>query len=108
MANRETYPSSLFPLRGDLSAEAGAIAVTVIGIQNVPTDQPVNPTDDKKVATFIAADDRIEWKSASGAGTAVEINGVGVSSDKQFFFNGVFDGSVPTWVVEINGVPDGG
>lgn len=38
--NRETYPSSLFPLRGDLSAESGATSVVVTGIQ----EQPVDPT----------------------------------------------------------------
>jgi len=37
----------------------------------------------------------------------VEINGVGTSQDKQFFINGVFDGST-VWSVEINGTPDGG
>lgn len=36
MANRETYPASLFPLRGDLSAEAGATTVKVIGLQGTP------------------------------------------------------------------------
>lgn len=36
MSNRESYPASLFPLRGDLSAEAGATSVTVQGLQTVP------------------------------------------------------------------------
>ena len=36
--NRETYPSSLFPLRGDVSAEAGATTVTVIGLNGTPID----------------------------------------------------------------------
>ena len=107
--NRETYPSSLFPLRGDLRAEAGAISVTVIGIQDVPTDKPISPTDDLKVATYVDIDGRIEWKVASaGVGAAVKINGVGVSTDKQFFINAVTDGSAPTWIVQINGTADGG
>lgn len=38
MANRETYPASLFPLRGDLSAEAGATTVQVIGLDGTPID----------------------------------------------------------------------
>jgi hypothetical protein len=42
------------------------------------------------------------WAVAGGAGTAVEINGVGVSSDKQFYFNGVAD-VVSVWGVQING-----
>ena len=57
--NRQTYPAdALFPLRGDLSAEPGAITVKVIGIQTVPADQP---TVDQTVATYVAADGRIEW-----------------------------------------------
>jgi len=36
MANRETYPAALFPLRGDLSAEAGAVSVEVIGLDGTP------------------------------------------------------------------------
>jgi hypothetical protein len=110
MANRQTYPAdALFPLRGDLSAEAGAVAVTVIGIQNTPTDKPVSPTDDLKVATYVDVDGRIEWKTPSGGvGAAVEINGVGVSSDKQVGINAVYDGSAPTWVFTINSVSDGG
>ena len=38
MANRCVYPSSLFPLRGDLSAEAGATSVLVTGIQGTPVN----------------------------------------------------------------------
>lgn len=104
--NRENYPASLFPLRGDISAEAGDVTVRVIGIQGVPIDTPISPTDDGNVATYIDADGRIEWKS--GNRSAVQINGVGVSTDKQFFINGVTDGSAPTWVVKINGTSDGG
>lgn len=36
MANRESYPASLFPLRGDISAEAGATSVVVQGLQTIP------------------------------------------------------------------------
>lgn len=36
MANRETYPAYLFPLRGDLSAEAGAVSVRVVGLEGTP------------------------------------------------------------------------
>ena len=60
--NREIFPASLFPLRGDVSAEAGATTATVVGIQTVPVDMPIYPTDDMYVATYIAADDRIEWR----------------------------------------------
>lgn len=43
MGNRQVWPSSLFPLRGDLSAEAGATTVKVIGIQGTPVSN-VAPT----------------------------------------------------------------
>jgi hypothetical protein len=109
MANRQNYPASLFPLRGDLSAEAGDVIVKVVGIQTVPIDQPVSPTDDGKVATYVDADGRIEWMPGGGGLTAsVEINGVGVSIDKQVFINAITDGSAPTWVFKVNGVSDGG
>lgn len=108
--NRETYPASLFPLRGDLSAEAGATTVEVIGIRTIPTDKPISPTDDGNVATYVDIDHRIEWKPPGGGGipAAVKINGVGVSTDKQVFINAVTDGSAPTWVFTINGTSDGG
>jgi hypothetical protein len=108
MANRETYPSSLFPLRGDLSAEAGAVSATVIGIQTIPVDKPVSPTDDGKVATYVDADGRIEWVAGSGgSGSAVKINGVGVSSDFLFLVNTAFTINYSTddfLGVRINGV----
>jgi hypothetical protein len=36
MPNRQVVPASLFPLRGDVSAEYGATSVRVTGIQGVP------------------------------------------------------------------------
>jgi hypothetical protein len=74
--NRETYPSSLFPLRGDISAEAGAVTVEVIGLQNVP----LGPLVDGGVPTYDAAGDIINWQ-ASGGGSAILCNGTMVSSD---------------------------
>lgn len=44
---------------------------------------------------------------ASGLGFVVDINGVGSSTDKKFFMNGVSDGA-SVWGVNINGVSDGG
>jgi hypothetical protein len=109
MANRETYPSAIFPLRGDLNAEAGATTVEVIGIRTTPIDKPISPTDDLKVATYVDTDHRIEWKASSaGIPAAVKINGGGVSTDKQVFINAITDGSAPTWVFTVNGTPDGG
>jgi len=40
MANRESYPASLFPMQGDLLSSAGQVKVRVVGIQN----EPVSPT----------------------------------------------------------------
>lgn len=77
MANRETYPAVLFPLRGDLSAEAGATTVEVVGLQNIPI--AANPLKDGYVPTYISSNGDIEWRAA--AGSAVKVNGVGVSSD---------------------------
>lgn len=112
MANRECYPASLFPLRGDLSAEAGATRVTVIGIQDVPADKPVSPTDDLKVLTYVDVDKRLEWKTGgSGETNAVLINGVGESDDFLFLINTAFTinfGSDDFLGVRVNGTRDGG
>ena len=58
--NRETFPSALFPLRGDLNAEAGATTVEVIGLQNIPIK--ANPLTDGTVPTYVAANGDIEWE----------------------------------------------
>lgn len=105
MANRQSFPSSLFPLQGDISAEAGSILVKVQGIQGVPVTA-TSPTNGQTLQ-YVAANSDIEW-TAGGGNNAVQIDGVGVSSDKQFFINAVTDGSAPTWVVKINGTLDGG
>lgn len=107
MANREIYPSSLFPLRGDLSAEAGAVTTTVIGIQTVPIDAPVSPTDDGKVATYIDTDKRIEWKSSN---QPLRINGA-AAGDYLISVNTALTinyGSDDFLGIRINGVRDGG
>ena len=59
--NRETFPSALFPLRGDLNAEAGATTVEVIGLQNIPIK--ANPRTDGTVPTYVAANGDIEWEA---------------------------------------------
>ncbi len=76
MANRESYPASLFPLRGDISAEAGAVSVKVIGLQNVL----LGPLVDGGVPTYDAAGNIINWQLAGG-GSAVLCNGTVASSD---------------------------
>lgn len=103
MSNRENFPASLFPLRGDISAEAGDVTVRVQGVQGIPVTAAV-PTGGKSL-TYNSDLNEIDW----GVGnSALLINGAGVSPDKRIFINGVFDGSAPTWVVQVNGVSDGG
>ena len=110
MANREVFPSYLFPLRGDLSAEAGATTVEVIGLQNILIAP--NPLIDKYVPTYVAANGDIEWMLGGGSEiNAVEINGVGESDDFLFLINTAFTinyGSDLFLGARINGVRDGG
>lgn len=85
--NREAYPASLFPLRGDLSAEAGATTVEVVGIQTIPIAD--NPLIDGYVPTYTAANGDIEWKQGSGGGSNYfKVNGSPVSQDGLFFVDG--------------------
>ena len=68
--NQQTYPSALFPLRGDVSAESGAISVEVIGLQGYPLGTLVDGGN----PTYHAALNKILWeRNASGA---VQINGI--------------------------------
>ena len=75
--NVESYPATLYPLRGDVSAEAGATTVEVIGLQGLLLG--VNPLTDGGVPTYISANGDIEWRA--GSGNVVKVNGVGVSAD---------------------------
>ena len=77
MSNRQVWPAGLFPLRGDISAEAGATTVTVVGVQKIPITAP-----------------------------SLSINGVGQSFDQHIYINGKTDGANP-WGIYINGAPDG-
>lgn len=78
--NSETYPASLFPLRGDLSAESGNVIVEVIGLQHIPIAP--NPLTDGAVPTYVAINNDIEWLVGRGAGgSAIFMNGVLVSPD---------------------------
>lgn len=78
MANREVYPSSLFPLNGDLSAGAGATTVEVIGLQNITI--AANPLINGYVPTYVADNGDIEWRPAAG-GVALTLNGEPLSAD---------------------------
>ena len=77
MSNRQVFPSALFPLRGDISAESGATTVTVVGVQKIPITAP-----------------------------SLLINGVGQSFDQHVYINGKADGANP-WGIYINGQSDG-
>lgn len=77
--NRQCFPSSLFPLRGDISAEAGATTVTVIGIQKIPVvSPPVEPVDGD---TFVYNAYTNQWLYASPwdipIGSVLEFTGYG-------------------------------
>jgi hypothetical protein len=76
VANRETYPASLFPLRGDLSAEAGATTVEVVGLQNIPLK--TNPRIDGTSPVYSAVNGDIEWTAVSG--NATELQGEPISA----------------------------
>lgn len=84
MANRECYPSSLFPLRGDLSAEAGATSVNVVGIQTIPVSSLVGTAPvDGLVLGYAAVNGDIEQMGTAG----IAVNGVMVSMDYDIFVN---------------------
>jgi len=109
MANQETYPASLFPLRGDLSAESGDVLVEVIGLQHILIAP--NPLTDGAVPTYVLANNDIEWLGGNVGEATVRINGVGVSDDFLFLVNTAFTinfGSDTFLGVRINGVRDGG
>ena len=90
MANRQVFPSSLFPLRGDVSAEAGATSVKVVGIQGNPVvingsaGSPTTPIGPYALV-FIAG---IGWTPVPLECTVL-CDGVPVSDDYAFFSNGI-------------------
>ena len=79
MSNRQVYPSSLFPLRGDVSAESGATSVLVTGIQGIPVISP--PTEPASLDTFFYDSYTNEWFYASPwdipVGRVLEFEGYG-------------------------------
>lgn len=61
--NRQVFPSSLFPLRGDISAEAGDTTITVTGIQGIPVISP--PVEPMGLNTFFYDSYNNDWFYAS-------------------------------------------
>jgi hypothetical protein len=100
--NRECYPASLFPLRGDLFAEAGSTTVEVIGLQNIPIAP--NPRIDKYVPTYVAANGDIEWMLGSGGeADAIEVNSDPVSQDALVLVNNNFVFAGGALGIAVNG-----
>jgi hypothetical protein len=63
MANRQVFPSSIFPLRGDISAETGATSVIVQGLQGIPIIAP--PVEPAGLDTFFYDSYNNDWFYAS-------------------------------------------
>ena len=106
--NVETYPSSLFPLRGDISAESGQVTVEVIGLQNIPLAP--NPLVDGYVPTYVAMNNDIEWKATVAGISPVLIAGV-PAGDYLILVNTAFTinyGTDDFLGVRINGALDNG
>jgi hypothetical protein len=82
--NRQIYPpNALFPLRGDVSAEAGATSVIVIGIQTIPVS-PILPS--LTVPQTLVAIGGAEY-IPTDLDTSIQINGVPVSDDYDIGIN---------------------
>jgi len=81
MANRQTYPSSLFPLRGDVSAEAGATSVIVQGILGFPIQDAYLPPADFSTILFDSPNSQfvfgVPWDIP--VGQVLEFEGYGYS-----------------------------
>lgn len=95
MANRETYPASQSPLQGDISGPAGAVRVTVTGLQNNPVQ--ASTPNEQSVLTW----DEVlgEWVPQIPAYTIV-LNGTPDSQDVLLGFIIISD----DWEISINGV----
>jgi len=104
VANREIYGGGpgLFPLRGDLSAEAGAVTVEVIGLQTIPIAP--NPLIDKTVPTYVAANNDIEWLASQTANIDIFVNGNPVSEDALILVANNFILAGDHLAVVVNGV----
>lgn len=79
MPNRETFPSALFPLRGDLNAEAGATSVIVTGIQKIPVSS--STPSDQNVLTFEASTGQWTPSGFGDANESIRVEGVVMSDD---------------------------
>ena len=101
MSNQQLFPSSTYPLSGDVVSTAGNPTVTVTGIQNIPFS-PTAPQDGQ-VPVFESSVN--EWVPSSTTSTqankSIQMNGIVVSDDYEISFNlPLGPASTP---VEING-----
>jgi hypothetical protein len=81
--NRQAYPASLFPLRGDLSAEAGAVRVVVIGIQTIPVSATLPSLTVPQTLVAIGGTEYVP----TDLDTSIQVNGVPVSDDYEISCN---------------------
>lgn len=103
--NRETYPASLSPIKGDVNAGAGAKTATVVGIQTQAV-APTIPTD-KDVLRFNAAVP--DWEPTADGNAAVTIGtfataggvttskGLSISDDRDFSVNNIGINGLVGW-----------
>lgn len=96
MANRQIFPSSLFPLRGDVSAEAGATAVRVIALVGIPIAGDITTILDQQTLVFNAATGQFEFESP--ANSSIQVNGVTLSDDYEFYVSGVSLACLVNWM----------
>lgn len=83
------------------------VSAPVVNSLNAETGALMLVSSDSSVTITTPTASTIDLSAHSGITGAVQINGVGVSIDKQFYFNGIAD-VVAVWGVNINGTPDGG
>ena len=87
--NRQVWPASLFPLRGDLFAEAGATIVKVIGIQgtSITSTAPTN----NQALIFNSGLNKLIFSSTTNtqANQSIQVNGIVMSDDYSVSVNAV-------------------
>jgi len=77
MANRQVFPSSLFPTLGDVSGAAGSTSLTVVGIQKIPVSSTAPSTANPQTLAAIGG----TLYTPTYMDTAIQINGAPISDD---------------------------
>ena len=95
--NRETYPASQSPLKGDIDGPAGATEVTVVGLQHNPIS-PATPEDGDSLVFNAATGEWVQRADGNAsitigtyvtAGGQVVSRGITLSDDYAFLVNNV-------------------